>query len=100
MEERAGKSKVEFRLVIVVEPDEVGFHAYCPALKGLHTCGDTEDEALQNAKDAAIAYLHSLIKHGDPIPLGIVVPKRVKSTRGAPQTRVSHRTEDVAVAVV
>ena len=100
MEERAGKSKVEFRLGIVVEPDEVGFHAYCPALKGLHTCGDTEDEALQNAKDAAIAYLHSLIKHGDPIPLGIVVPKRVKSTGGAPQTRVSHRTEDVAVAVV
>jgi len=44
------KCKVE----IFIEPDGDGFHAYCPALKGLHTCGDTEEEALENAKDATI----------------------------------------------
>ncbi|MCD6567600.1 MAG: type II toxin-antitoxin system HicB family antitoxin [Dehalococcoidia bacterium] len=63
---------LEFKVNIVVEPDEGSFHAYCPALKGLHTCGDTEEEALDNAVDAARAYLQSLIKHGDPIPLGVV----------------------------
>ena len=26
---------------IVIEPDEGGFHAYCPELKGLHVAGDT-----------------------------------------------------------
>ena len=62
--------QITFRLTIVTEPDGDGFYAYAPALKGLHTCGDTEEEALRNAVDAAIAYLRSLLKHGDPIPVG------------------------------
>ena len=64
-------------LEIVIEPDDIGFHAYCPALKGVHTCGDTEEEALRNVKDAAIAYLESSIKHHDPIPVGIVMRKDI-----------------------
>jgi len=56
------------RVRVVVEPDGEGFHAYCPALKGLHAPGATEAEALANAGDAALAYIESLIKHGDPIP--------------------------------
>ena len=64
--------KVTIEVDIRVEPDEDSFHAYCPALKGLHTCGDTEEEALNNAIDATIAYIHSLIKHGDSIPVGIM----------------------------
>lgn len=55
---------IDSSIEIAVEPDESGFHAYCPALKGLHVSGSTEKEALQNAKDAATAYLESLIKHG------------------------------------
>jgi predicted RNase H-like HicB family nuclease len=46
---------IKFGVRIIVEPDETGFHAYCPALKGLHTCGETKEEAIQNAKDAALA---------------------------------------------
>jgi predicted RNase H-like HicB family nuclease len=57
---------------IVVEPDNGGFHAYCPGLKGLHVDGATEEEALKNARNAAHAYLTSIVKHNDPIPLGIV----------------------------
>lgn len=56
---------------IVVEPDDDGFHAYCPALKGLHTGGTTIEEATANAKDAVIAYLQSIIEHSDPIPENI-----------------------------
>ncbi|MFA4836482.1 MAG: type II toxin-antitoxin system HicB family antitoxin [Dehalococcoidia bacterium] len=59
---------IDFTVQIIVEPDQGGFYAYCPALKGLHVDGETEEEALQNARDAAILYLRSLIKHGDPIP--------------------------------
>jgi predicted RNase H-like HicB family nuclease len=65
------KSKtIVFQVDICIEPDEDGFHAHCPALKGLHVCGETEAEAMEAAKDAVIAYVQSLIKHGDPIPLG------------------------------
>jgi len=61
--------KIGFKVEICVEPDGDGFHAYCPALKGLHTCGDTEPEALAHAVDAAKAYIQSILKHGDPLPI-------------------------------
>lgn len=89
---------IEFRVEVVVEPDEAGFHAYCPALKGLHVGGATVEEALGNAKDAAIAYLRSLIKHGDPIPVGIVVRKEEKRRPGS--GKASSHTQDLAVACV
>jgi len=72
--------KLQFELVIVVEPDEDGYYAYCPALKGLHVGGKTKEEALENAKEGAIAYLLSLIKHGDPIPIGARVPEERRSS--------------------
>lgn len=58
---------LDIRIVIEVDGDE--FHAYCPALKGLHVGGDTEEEAIQNVADGVIAYLRSLRKHGDPVPI-------------------------------
>lgn len=48
---------------IIVEPDEDGFHAFCHALKGLHVGGDTEAQAIENARDAAVLHVESLIKH-------------------------------------
>jgi len=78
-EERA---PIKLRINIDVEPDENGFHAYCPVLKGLHTCGNTEEEAVSNAVEASLAYLESIIKHGDPFPEGILVDqeKEVEET--------------------
>lgn len=52
---------------IVIEPDEDGFHAFCPALKGCHTCGNTQAEALRHIQDAIVGYVASLEKHGDPV---------------------------------
>lgn len=66
------KKKITFTITVYVEPDDGRYHAFCPALKGLHAEGNTEDEACKNAVDAAIAYLKSLIKHGDPIPLSVI----------------------------
>jgi predicted RNase H-like HicB family nuclease len=90
------KRIIGFRVEVVVEPDDVGFHAYCPALKGLHTCGDTEEEALQNVRDAATAYLQSLIKHGDPIPVGIALQEQTDETSSTEEP--GHYTEDLKVA--
>ena len=59
---------IEYELF--VEPDKDGFFAYCPALRGLYSCGATEEEAKKNGRSAIDAYLCSLIKHGDPIPIG------------------------------
>jgi len=92
------KPIISFRIEVIVEPDEIGFHAYCTALKGLHTYGDTKQEALQNAKDAAIAYLESSIKNRDPIPVGIVMQKDTKGISHVPRKRASYHTEELTVA--
>jgi hypothetical protein len=39
------KEQIAFRIQVIVEPDEGEYHAYCPALKGLHTGGTTQEEA-------------------------------------------------------
>lgn len=69
------KEMRKFRIIVdgievdlIVVPDGDSFHAFCPSLKGLHMDGRTEDEAIENAKDAVIAYLESLRKHNDPLP--------------------------------
>ena len=54
--------------VILEREEEGGYHAFCPALKGCHTQGDTLDEALANAREAIEAYLESLRAHGEPMP--------------------------------
>ena len=91
------KRIIGFRVEVVVEADKVGFHAYCPALKGLHTCGDTEQEALQNARDAAIAYLRTSIKHGDPIPIGITIREESGGSYTVSESGMRRHTEDLAV---
>ena len=62
---------LKIRLRFYVEPDEDVFYAYCPELKGVHVQGDTSEEALSNVRDAAHAYIESLLAHNDPLPLCI-----------------------------
>jgi len=70
---RGERAPIILRISIEVESDEDGFHAYCPVLKGLHTWGNTEEEAANNAVEASLAYLESIMKHGEPFPVGILV---------------------------
>lgn len=37
-----------------------GYHAFCPALPGCHSEGDTLDEAIANIREAAALSLESL----------------------------------------
>lgn len=59
----------EYKYTIILErEDEGGYHAFCPALPGCHTQGDTYDETLENIKDAVKLYIESLKSHKEPIP--------------------------------
>jgi predicted RNase H-like HicB family nuclease len=60
---------------VMVERDGDAYHAFTPGLKGIHVFGETEEEAGSHAMDAVIAYLLSLAKHNEPIPVGAFVRK-------------------------
>jgi predicted RNase H-like HicB family nuclease len=55
---------------VVVEPDEGGFHAYCPALRrfGAVTQGATSEEALKNINEVVQIIVDELREDGIPLP--------------------------------
>lgn len=61
---------INIRVTTIIEPDDDGFHAYCPAFPGLHIDGPTIEETKRRTIPAIELYLVSLAKHGDPIPVG------------------------------
>ena len=51
------------RFMVVLEPaGEGGFNVSVPALDGCFSQGETEEEALENAKEAILCYLEGLEK--------------------------------------
>lgn len=59
----------EYSYTVLFEPaEEGGYVAFCPALPGLVTEGDTFEETRENVKEAIEGYLESLLKDGEPIP--------------------------------
>lgn len=67
--------------LIIVEKDTPGYHAYVPALKGIHVGGDTEEEAVKNANDGISLYMDSILERGDPLPTGFgVITEPVETT--------------------
>lgn len=67
------KKKLKLEIPVIIEPDGDGFHGYTPALKGVHVYGDTKDEVKELMMDALSAYIESIIKHGESIPIHIIV---------------------------
>jgi predicted RNase H-like HicB family nuclease len=55
---------------VVVEPDEGGYHAYCPALRryGAVTQGATPEEALKNINEVVQMVVDELREDGVPLP--------------------------------
>ena len=55
---------------VVVEPDEGGWHAFCPALRefGAVTQGATEAEALENIHEVVQMIVDELQEDGIPLP--------------------------------
>lgn len=47
-------------LILIIEKDADGFFAYCPALKGCQTQGDSFEEAYSNLLEAVDLYVETL----------------------------------------
>lgn len=62
--------RLQLAITVVIELDGDEFHAFCPALKGLHVYGASEYDAMESAREAIDVYLESLARHGDPLPVG------------------------------
>lgn len=61
--------EVEF----ICEPQaEGGYHVYAPELPGLHTQGDSLDEAMEHAREALELYVEGLREDGGSLDMGIV----------------------------
>lgn len=58
------------RVTVVIEPDGEQFHAYCPALPGVHSSGPTVEEACERTIPSIERYLDFLDEQGDPHPVG------------------------------
>jgi predicted RNase H-like HicB family nuclease len=68
-EAMADAREIEF----VFEPqEEGGYHVYAPDLPGLHTQGDSLDEATDNAREALELYVEGLREEGRSIDTGVV----------------------------
>lgn len=68
MEARFGMKTYSFK--VVVEPDDGGYHAYCPALRqfGAVTQGATQQEALKNINEVVQMIVDELLEEGTPLP--------------------------------
>jgi len=64
--------------VILEREEDGGYHAYCPALKGCHSQGDTLEEAVANIREAIEAYLQSLKAEGERAPVEDILIKPVE----------------------
>lgn len=54
--------------VIIEKGQEAGFVAYCPALKGCVSQGQTKEETLKNIREAIEVYIEALLEDGLPVP--------------------------------
>ncbi|WP_026793766.1 MULTISPECIES: type II toxin-antitoxin system HicB family antitoxin [Planktothrix] len=53
------KQVYNYTVILQKEP-EVGYHAFCPILKGCHSQGDSFEEAIDNITEAIELYIESL----------------------------------------
>ena len=61
----------EIELVFAPQ-QEGGYHVYAPDLPGLHTEGETLEEAIANAREALQLHVEGLREDGRPIDAGVV----------------------------
>ncbi|HUH81228.1 MAG TPA: type II toxin-antitoxin system HicB family antitoxin [Solirubrobacteraceae bacterium] len=61
----------EIELVFAPQ-EEGGYHVYAPDLPGLHTQGDSLDEAVANATEALELYVEGLREEGRSLDTGVI----------------------------
>ena len=65
---------MRYTAIFEAQPEGV-YHAFCPALPGCHSQGDTLEEAVENNREAVAVYLESLQAHGEPLPVEDILIK-------------------------
>jgi len=51
---------MKHKIDVIIERDQDGFYAYCPALEGCQSQGDTFEEACNNIQEAIALYWETL----------------------------------------
>jgi predicted RNase H-like HicB family nuclease len=57
-----------YHFPVVIERDDDGYFAYCPALQGCHTQAKSYEEVLDRMKDAIRLHIEERTAAGDEIP--------------------------------
>jgi len=57
----------KYTLPVVLEKDEHGYFAMCPALQGCYSQGDTYEETLGNIKYAIHLHIEDILESGETI---------------------------------
>ena len=57
----------KYTLPVLIEKDEDGYFASCPALQGCYSQGETYEEVLENIKDAIKLHLEDIKESGEII---------------------------------
>ena len=76
---------MKFRIVTEYDPEAKSYSAFCPELPGCCSAGDTEEEALENAKEAISLYL-------EPTPIKSKRGKKVHEVEVSPDARKTTKT--------
>ena len=77
-------------IALVFAPQQEGrYHVYAPDLPGLHTQGDTLEEATANAREALALYVEGLREDGLSLDAGVIrrsfpVPASATGYRSSP----------------
>jgi predicted RNase H-like HicB family nuclease len=67
---RSPSSQKNLFVLVIIERDGRKYHGFAPGLKGLHVDGRTRDATIKSAMNGVCAYLGSLERRGEPVPLG------------------------------
>jgi predicted RNase H-like HicB family nuclease len=68
----------EYSYTVIIEREaDGGYHAFCPALRGCHSQGDTYEETVQNVTEAVQLYIESLKAHSESVPAEDVIIKPI-----------------------
>jgi len=51
---------MKLKIDVIIERDDDGYYAYCPALEGCQSQGDTFEEVCRNIQEAAELYWETL----------------------------------------
>ncbi|MHB1305205.1 MAG: type II toxin-antitoxin system HicB family antitoxin [Acidiphilium sp.] len=71
---------MRYPIAIEIGDDETAFGVAVPDLPGCFSAGDTLDEAIQSAEEAAIAWIEATLDAGGDVP----APSSLEAIRGNP----------------